>query len=99
MIYEYGEPRWNDIDSEKPKNSEKGCSSATLSTTNLTYTDPGANPGLRGDRPATNSLTHGTALSDHWSYIMLEAICAQYCFVATQPLNLQSDHYEAPLQR
>jgi hypothetical protein len=23
MMYEYGEPRWNDNDSRKPKNSEK----------------------------------------------------------------------------
>jgi hypothetical protein len=25
-IYEYGEPRWNDIDSGKPKNSERNLS-------------------------------------------------------------------------
>jgi hypothetical protein len=37
------------------------CPSATLSTTNLTLTDPGSNPGLRGGRPATNRLSHGTA--------------------------------------
>jgi hypothetical protein len=36
--------------------------SATLSTTNPTWIDPGANPGLRGERPATNRLSHGTAL-------------------------------------
>jgi hypothetical protein len=35
--------------------------SATLSTTNPTCKDPGANPGLRGERPATNRLSHGTA--------------------------------------
>jgi hypothetical protein len=35
--------------------------SATLSTTNHTWIDPGANPGLRGERPATNRLSHGTA--------------------------------------
>jgi hypothetical protein len=34
-----------------------------LSTTNLTWIDPGANPGLRGERPATNDLSHDTALS------------------------------------
>jgi hypothetical protein len=39
----------------------KTCPSATLSTTNLTGTDPGSNPCLRGGRPATNSLSHGTA--------------------------------------
>jgi hypothetical protein len=32
----------------------KTCPSATLSTTNPIRTDPGANPGLSGDRPVTN---------------------------------------------
>jgi hypothetical protein len=36
--------------------------SVTLSTTNHTWKDPGAIPGLRGERPATNRLSHGTAL-------------------------------------
>jgi hypothetical protein len=35
--------------------------SATLSTTNPTWIDSGANPGLRSERPATNRLSHGTA--------------------------------------
>jgi hypothetical protein len=35
--------------------------SANLSTTNSTWTDPGSNPGLRGESPATNRLSHGTA--------------------------------------
>jgi hypothetical protein len=39
----------------------KACPSATLSTTNPTWTDPGSNPGLRGGRPAANRLSHGTA--------------------------------------
>jgi hypothetical protein len=39
---------------------KKTCPSATLSTTNPTCTDPGSNPGLRGERPATNRLSHGT---------------------------------------
>jgi hypothetical protein len=34
--------------------------SATLSTTNPTWIDPGANPGLRDERPATNRLRNGT---------------------------------------
>jgi hypothetical protein len=38
----------------------KPCSNAT-STTNPTWTDPGSNPGLRSERPATNRLSHGTA--------------------------------------
>jgi hypothetical protein len=39
----------------------KTCSSATLPTTNPTWTELGSNPGLRGERPATNRLSHGTA--------------------------------------
>jgi hypothetical protein len=58
-IYEYRERRWNDTDREKTK--RKTCCSATLSTTNRTWIEPGANPGLRGKRPATNHLSHGTA--------------------------------------
>jgi hypothetical protein len=58
------EHRWNEIDRGKPKYSEKKtCLSATLSTTNTTWTDPGSKPGLCGERPATNRLSHGTALT------------------------------------
>ena len=41
----------------------KTCPTVTLSTTNPTWTDPGSNPGLHGERPASNRLSHGTALS------------------------------------
>ena len=34
---------------------------ATLPNTNPTWTDPGPNPGPRGDRPAANRMSHGTA--------------------------------------
>jgi hypothetical protein len=43
--------------------------SATSSTTNPTWIDPGANPGLRGERPATNRLSHGTALQQ-WTEVL-----------------------------
>jgi hypothetical protein len=46
---------------ENRRTRRKTCSSATLSTTNTTWIDTGANPGLRGERPATNHLSHGTA--------------------------------------
>jgi len=46
---------------ENRRTRRKTCPSATLSTTNPTWIDPGANPGLRGERPATNDLSHGTA--------------------------------------
>jgi hypothetical protein len=66
------EHRWNEIDRGKPKYSGenrstrgKTCPSATLSTTNPTWTDPGSSPGLRGERPATNRLSHDTALKGY----------------------------------
>jgi hypothetical protein len=47
---------------ENRNTRRKTCSSATLSTTNPTWTDPGSNPGLRGERPAANRQSHGTTL-------------------------------------
>jgi hypothetical protein len=44
------------------------CPCATLSTTNPTWTDPGSNPDFRGERPATNRLSHGTANTDSLVY-------------------------------
>ena len=35
--------------------------SAILSTTHLTWGDPGSNPGLRGNRSVTNRLSYSTA--------------------------------------
>jgi hypothetical protein len=46
-----------------------------LSTTNPTQTNPGLNPGFRGGRPATNRLSHGTALM-HGGYLQ-SPICLQ----------------------
>jgi hypothetical protein len=43
---------------ENRRTRRKTCHSATLSTTNPTWIDPGANPGLRGERPAINHLSH-----------------------------------------
>jgi hypothetical protein len=67
--YEFGERRWNDIlTRENRRTPRKTCPSATLSTTNPTWIDPGAKPGLRSERPATNDLSHGTAhLFRYWS--------------------------------
>jgi hypothetical protein len=60
--YEFGERRWNDIlTGENRRARRKTGPSATLSTTSLTWIDPGAKPGLRVERPANNDLGHGTA--------------------------------------
>jgi hypothetical protein len=52
---------WNEDWQGKPKYSEKTCPSATLSTTNPTWPDPGLNPGRRGEKPASNRLSYGAA--------------------------------------
>jgi hypothetical protein len=46
----------------KPKYSEKTCSSATLSTTNPTWPDPGSNPARRNGKPTTNCFRYGAAI-------------------------------------
>jgi hypothetical protein len=62
VIYEYGELLRNSIDRGNAKNWGKTCPRATSSITNVIWTDPGANPGLCGDGPATKRLSHDTAL-------------------------------------
>jgi hypothetical protein len=56
------EHRWNEIDRGSRSTRRKTWLSATLSTTNPTWTDPGSNPGLSDERTATNRLSHGTVL-------------------------------------
>jgi hypothetical protein len=53
---------WNDIFAGETEVLGENLPSATLSTTNPTWIDPGANPGLCSERPATNRVSHGTAL-------------------------------------
>jgi hypothetical protein len=55
------------LTAENRRARRKTCPSATLSTTNPTRIDLGANPGLRGERPATNDLSHGTAIGRSYS--------------------------------
>jgi hypothetical protein len=50
---------WNKNWLGKPKYSEKTCPSATLSTTNSTWPDPGSNLGRCGEKLATNRLSYG----------------------------------------
>jgi hypothetical protein len=53
----------------------KPCPSATLYTTNPTWTNAGSNPGLRGERPATIRLSNGTAPD----LTILAAYNVQFC--------------------
>jgi hypothetical protein len=52
--YEYGEPRWNDIDRGKPKNSEKNLSQCHF----VHHKFQGVNSSLRGNKPVTNRLSY-----------------------------------------
>jgi hypothetical protein len=61
QVLQLMEHQCNEIDRGKPTTRRITCPSATLSTTNPTWTDPGSNPGHRSERPATNLLSHGTA--------------------------------------
>jgi hypothetical protein len=46
---------------ENRRTRRKTCPSSTLCTKNPTWTEPGANPGLRSERPVTKCLRHATA--------------------------------------
>jgi hypothetical protein len=59
---------WNEDWQEKPKYSERTCPSATLSTTNPTWPDPGR----RGGKPATNRLSYGAAFGEYLTTITFQ---------------------------
>jgi hypothetical protein len=61
------------INRENRKTVTETCPSATLSTTySISWTDPGANPGLCGEKPATKRLSHDS--SDLLLYIIGHAM-------------------------
>jgi hypothetical protein len=62
--HECGESRWNDTDRENCGTRRETFPSATFSS-NSTFIEPGTNPGLRGESPATNRLSHVTWFFSH----------------------------------
>jgi hypothetical protein len=60
MICKYGEPRWNDIDMGKTKELREEPVPLLLCPT---WTDPG----VCGERPVTNCLSHGMA---SWQFMV-----------------------------
>jgi hypothetical protein len=54
--------RWKDMTGENRRTRRITSPNDTSSPSNPIRTDTGANPGLRGERKATNHVSHGTAL-------------------------------------
>jgi hypothetical protein len=77
---------WNDFHRRKNEKCwEKTCPSATLSTTNPTWIDQGANLGLCGRRPVTNCLSHGMA------FVLLKTGLSSYpCFILVSQNDIYS---------
>jgi hypothetical protein len=86
------EQRWNDTDRGK----RKDLSSATLSTTNPTWTDLRANPGLRAKKPATNRLSYGTAYS--WGYFSQHPLISKSSVLSSGSLCVVRWNGICPLQ-
>jgi hypothetical protein len=72
----------------------KTCPSATLSTTNPTWIDHGANPGLRGERPAANYLSYGTATTN-----IRSIQCSTFSYSASFCISLEQGWNDHPKKR
>jgi hypothetical protein len=62
----------------------ENCPSATLSTTNPTWTDQGSKPGRRDGKPATNHLSYGTACSTHLKHSATLAMIDLFIYSTAQ---------------
>jgi hypothetical protein len=66
---------WNDTDRGNRSTGRKTCPSATLYTTNHTWTYLAPNPGLRGDKPATDRLTKTeTKINVNYIHIDIQSV-------------------------
>jgi hypothetical protein len=68
-----------------------------LPTTDRTWTDPDANQGLRGERPTTKHLSHGTARGYSFLTSALDGVRAQRH--APAALNPRAKNSQYPLDR
>jgi hypothetical protein len=62
---------WNETWQEEPEYSEKTYPSATLYTTNLTWLDPGLNPGRRCGKPRLTAWVMGRLQLKYYPYITI----------------------------
>jgi hypothetical protein len=100
----YAFPRWYMesnggmiLTGENQRIRRKTCPSATLSTTNPTWIDSGSNLSLRGERLATNDLSHGTAQEQYLSYLCqyiknFLLLAAKYCIHPNSTHSKQDAH-------
>jgi hypothetical protein len=90
---------WNGTDRGKPKCLRETYTSATSSTTNLTQTDMGSNPGLHDDIQTTNMSSHGTVLmscsleTPHFMESQMSSPCAQKLTSHTTVLSQMNKIY------
>jgi hypothetical protein len=64
---------------ENRRTPRETCPSATFSATNPKWTEQGANPGLRGERQATNRLSHGTVnayIDPYYKHFPAAVLCS-----------------------
>jgi hypothetical protein len=61
---------------ENRSTRRKTCPSATLSTTDPTWTDPGSKSVLRGGRPVANRLNHGMTLTTLFLGLLMNQSCS-----------------------
>jgi hypothetical protein len=64
------------VTEKKQKRYEKTRPLVTLPTTSSTWTSLGLNTGLRGEKPATNRLSHGMALNNSY-FLRILAVALQ----------------------
>ena len=79
------EHRWNETDRGKPKCSEKYLFQCHFVHHKSHRTEPGSSPGLRGGRPATNRLSHGTANTALTDMVVRQCVCYA---LRTESLNI-----------
>jgi hypothetical protein len=92
--------RWNEIDRGKPKYSGEKPVPVPLCPPQIPNGHRGSNPGLRGEKPAPNRLSHGTAVG-WFTWRIVWPLCRHLSFntsclntpVSLQPFTNYSNVY------
>jgi hypothetical protein len=86
--------RCNDLTGKNWRSRRETCPSATLSTTNLTWTDMGAKPCLHGEKPVTNRLSYGPECILLW--VVLHVLNVPACNLK---INQSDSQYESQYRK